>query len=369
MFQSLQTRSIIQSFFKLLFLLLCFVVIVSCGLSFGTKPASAQAFFESPQQFEVKEACNAVTSIRRQTEAVSLTVGASYKALGENKLPGATHTYIEVDGARKWVPLNCGNYLGDFANDGQNNIDSISFLPFFDTINNPIPFPGDRLVDITPPSPKLNDFDKAVATLCGLPGKRVTEIEFVDMMNRFPNVLKEIKNYTGGKVFASRPVLTSDPRYLRDLTEAWFSQAEGFNHIFCGEAIPGDDKIGGFHFSGRYLQLQEANLAGRLPGNLRNEEVEPGETYTMGVVMLVNGVETTDTKKGYGLTLSAEDILKIATKAFGDNPTSNSNSTACLLDVTDDGADFNAVFVRRRIGVRTFYPDATPDNSSAKCDI
>ncbi|MGA7981444.1 MAG: hypothetical protein WCA32_14650, partial [Chromatiaceae bacterium] len=59
--------------------------------------------------------------------------------------------------------------------------------------------------------------------------------------------------------------------------------------------------------------------------------------------------------------LSAEDILKVATRALAENPTSSASSTGCLLRVSDDDSDFPAIFVRRKSGIRSFYPDATPD--------
>ncbi|GAX38753.1 hypothetical protein [Nodularia sp. NIES-3585] len=42
-------------------------------------------------------------------------------------------------------------------------------LPFFDNINNPVPigFPRGQKLDITPPPPLLNSFDKAVLNICG----------------------------------------------------------------------------------------------------------------------------------------------------------------------------------------------------------
>ncbi len=65
--------------------------------------------------------------------------------------------------------------------------------------------------------------------------------------------------------------------------------------------------------------------------------------------------------RGYGLTLSAADLIKIITRAFAENPTSSNSSSGCLLDVTDGGVNFTTVFVRRAKGIRTFFPDATPD--------
>jgi hypothetical protein len=81
----------------------------------------------------------------------------------------------------------------------------------------------------------------------------------------------------------------------------------------------------------------------------------------MGVRMKVGSGLAESPVKGYGLTLSAEDILKVATRALAENPTSSASSTGCLLLVSDDDYDFPAIFVRRKNGIRTFYPDATPD--------
>ena len=71
--------------------------------------------------------------------------------------------------------------------------------------------------------------------------------------------------------------------------------------------------------------------------------------------------------KGYGLTLSASDMLKVVTRAFAENPSSGKDSTACLLPITDDGKSFTTVFVRRAAGIRTFYPDATPAHDDPAC--
>ena len=88
----------------------------------------------------------------------------------------------------------------------------------------------------------------------------------------------------------------------------------------------------------------------------------------MGVKMkAANGQFAQSPVKGYGLTLSGEDIFKAVTKAFADNPTTSQDSTACLLPITDDGRNFTNVFVRRATGIRTFYPDATPEKKDPNC--
>jgi len=161
-------------------------------------------------------------------------------------------------------------------------------------------------------------------------------------------------------VVAARGVRGATRDYLEDLTDAWFAIA-AFDHIFCGEPAANGGKIGGLHFHGRYLDLQKEGSACRM-SNYAQNEVVPGVIYTMGVMMKnASGTFVRDARKGYGLTTSAEDIFKIVTRAFAENPTTSSESTGCLLPVTDDGQRFTAVFVRRAAGIRTFYPDATPN--------
>ena len=74
------------------------------------QPAFAQALFPTPKDFTVTRACNAVRSIRKGSEPVALNVGETYPALGTNKTREASHAYINVNGDRKWVALNCGTF-------------------------------------------------------------------------------------------------------------------------------------------------------------------------------------------------------------------------------------------------------------------
>ena len=314
--------------------------------------AYAQVMFDTPRNFVVSEACEAYTSFRNETHPVALTIGQGYRALGENRTPGATHAYIEVNGERKWAAISCGGYEGAPVGPDQ-------CLPFFDDERNPVSLPPFGMVDVTPPAPEVMPLGEAVNAVCGTPGKKVSRDELKAMLSDHPEVLDRIQAYTGGRVYAGRPLPASREAYLEDLTDAWFA-IHGFDHIFCGEPKRGGS-IGGFHFRGRYLQLQQQGVACRMADNRDDEEVQPGSIYTVGVVMQVNGGIARNDVKGYGLTLSAEDIFKVATRAFVENPTESSSSTGCLLTVEDDGERFATVFVRRKSGIRTFYPDATPD--------
>lgn len=334
----------------------------------GALPAMAQDFFPAPRDFVIDKACDATRAIRTGADPVALEVGKSYPARGVNRPGNPSHAYIRVGNAEKWVALGCGHFAdgaqpspGGVADGGGGRpgkeAGDKQCLPFFDTVDNPEKL-GNGTADITPPPPVLNAFDKAVDNACGAPGKVVSEDEFKALMRAHPDVLERIRSFTGGQVFANRPAAGSADAYLADLTEAWF-KIEAFDHIFCGE-VDGRS-IGGLHFAGRYLQLQESGAACRMD-NFRQNEVVPGVIYTMGARMkTADGRFVQHSTKGYGLTMSAEDILKIATRAFKENPTSSTQSTGCLLSVTDDGKQFTTVFVRRQAGIRTFYPDATPN--------
>lgn len=338
--------------------------VLSCVCSLQ---ALAETRFPQPRKFRVEQDCEAYSSLKKQTNASALRVGSAYIAYAENKAANATHALIDVDNhnTNKWVALSCGHYA-----DTPNNANATpptetrtppanQCLVFFDNDNNPVKLKNGQPADITPPLPSLNAFDKAVDGVCGKAGKTVSANEFRDLLRTHPDVLKRIQSFTLGKVFADRPAASTTDAYLNELTEAWFN-VQGFNHIFCGEP-KANGPVDGLHFVGRYVQLQQSGEACRMD-NYRQNEVVPGVLYSMGMIVhLPNGGTARSSIKGYGFTLNAEDILKSATKAFSENPTASQSSTACLLPTTDDGKSFTSVFVRRYNGIRTFYPDATPD--------
>lgn len=359
---------------SLIISIICLLVLSLCSwLILPKKIALAQAFFDFPREFIINQSCNATTSIAGNNPT-PVNRGESYIALGQNRRSRATHAYIDLNGERKWINLRCGNYGGTIVTNPNPNPSpnpnprprEDQLLPFFDEETN---LENPRVggpADMTPPPPQLTQFDRDISNICGLPGHEVTREEFMTVMNNYPDVLSRIRESIGGEVYSNRPTPTTDAAFLEDLTDAWFGSGVGFQHIFCGEPSRGGN-IGGFHFAGHYLQLQEQGLASRVPRNSQREEVDPGVIYTLGVIMKVDGGTAQSNIKGYGYTLSAEDLLAFGTQAFHDNPTSRSDSQACLLNVEDDGHDFTMVFVRRSDGIRTFYPDATPDTSISDC--
>ncbi|ABA19758.1 conserved hypothetical protein [Trichormus variabilis ATCC 29413] len=234
-------------------------------------------------------------------------------------------------------------------------------LPFFDNENNPVPvnFPRGQQVDITPPPPQLNSFDQAVLQTCGSIGTKVSPNKFKELLSAYPNVLQRLQKVSGGELRQGRK---KKAQFLEDLTNIWF-QRKGFEHIFCGEIYNAND-IGGLHFSGRYLQLQNQGIGGRLPSNQRREEVVPGVIYTLGVVIKQGNRTVTDVIKGYGYLSNAEEMLVDATQAFKKQ---GNKEGACIYNVRDQetGKTFPTVFVRKGKAIITYYPDATPQG--ARC--
>jgi len=237
-----------------------------------------------------------------------------------------------------------------------------SLQPFFDRVNNPVnvAFPPGQKLDITPPPPQLNLFDKAVLRTCGSIGTKVRAESFKQLLSFYPDVLQKAQQLSGGEL---RPGRRSKSQFLEDLTAIWFNE-QGFEHIFCGEIYSAND-IGGLHFYGRYLQLQNERIGGRLPNNSQRGEVVPGIIYTIGVLLKQGELLVTDAIKGYAYVSNAQEILLNTTRAF---KTQENIEGACIFPVLDKetGNSFQAVFVKENNAIITFYPDATPTGKACK---
>ncbi len=240
-------------------------------------------------------------------------------------------------------------------------------LPFFDQENNPVivNVPRNQKVDITPVPPQLNAFDQKVLKTCGAFGSKVSTISIRRLLSESPEVVQQIKQTVGGELFSGR---RSEDQFRDDLVTIW-SDRNAFEHIFCGQ-VRGSNQIGGLHFVGRYLQLQNQGIAGRLPNNSKAEEVVDGEIYTLGVeVRQGDRVIARDSKKGYSYVSDAQEILIDATRAFKSFRNAADANRACLYTVRDSSAPpFEAVFVKTNRAIVTFYPDATPKPNEASCE-
>ncbi|MFN3359954.1 MAG: EndoU domain-containing protein [Pseudanabaenaceae cyanobacterium] len=328
--------------------------------------------------FQSTNTCRVASSIAGiSSSSKRLQNGTFYAitAFNQQTNPAAsTHVQLNNGGVLDWTAISgCGNVIQVASSSTPSPTPTPTPAPgggipgtgpFFDTINNPENNAFGGNVDPTPPPPTLTAFDREMAAICGAPGTAVSATTFKNAMKKYPAELNRIMQFTGYRVFGNRPAQYTNPdQYLDQLAAAWFDpNTKGFDHIFCGEPEPGG-KVGGLHFHARYLDLQEKGLAGRLLNNSSKQEIVPGVIYTIGVRMRnASGGISESAIKGYGYTLSAEDLLKFVTKAFRDNPSSNTaSSDGCILDVTDDGKNFKTMFFRRASGIRTFYPDATPE--------
>jgi Bacterial EndoU nuclease len=229
--------------------------------------------------------------------------------------------------------------------------------PFFDRVNNPEyhAFPPGRAVDSTPPPPPLSEFDRDVLQVCGRLGDRVWVEDFRSLLKAHPKVLAKISAAVDGEIFPGR---RQPEDFLADLTEIWFRRG-GFQHIFCGSLHHG--KLKGMHYVGRYLQLQEQGLAGKLPDNYHQEEIIEGAVYTIGVLIDDGHRLLVDRRTGYALLTDALELLIAATLAF---KTHTQERGVCTFPVRDTDSDqtYEAVFVKEDRAIITFYPDVTPEN-------
>lgn len=230
--------------------------------------------------------------------------------------------------------------------------------PFFDRIDNPEfqQFPQGEVVDMTPLPPDLSPFDCDVLQVCGNLGNRARVEDFQALLIAYPQVLERLKIAVKGEIFPGR---NTDAEFLTDLTKIWFDR-HGFEHIFCGNIHHG--KLKGMHYVGRYLQLQEQGLAGKLPDNQQQEEAIAGVVYTLGVLVKYGDRFIFDRRNGYALVTDAVELLIAATVAFKKTTRQRSVYTFPVVDV-DSGHTYTAVLVKEDNAIVTFYPDATPSTS------
>jgi hypothetical protein len=315
----------------------------------------AAAYVEISGVFIADDRCQALDSIRRETNPGNvLTVPSqSYTVRALNREDG-DFVHVDVPNALprlRWVSLACGE-LFRRADEPQRPDEpdehATGFVPFFDT--------DDRPNDPTPRPPSLNAFDRAMLEVCGDWGGRPTRATFraaLDQPSLAADVDRIYQALDGGVVGPRRELA----RFKDELASVWFDEA-GFRHVFCGE--PSGGTIGGLHFVGRYLQMQERGWGG-LASRCNSTEIAP-PVYTFGVrYRIPRGGLRTACPKGYALNLDASEILIEATKAFKLMLPRTSGKAMCLHKVAEaNGRPYLAVFVIKNGAVRTFFPDASP---------
>ncbi len=350
--------------------------------------ASIQAQVRAKGTFTATKACPAQRAIDGENPGnVMLTVGDRYETVGFNSAR-RTHVQLIIVGAtpnRRWVSVECGTFepaeptsdrVPDRPSNGRpskHRQREVALFPFFDTQRNPILVDNDSIPrDISPLPPKLEPFDRKILQLCGSSfNAPVSESDFKRLLTFYPDVVRKLKQATNGEL---KPNRRSDAQFIDDLGAIWFGQ-KGFKHIFCGELDKGDS-IGGLHFYGRYLEFQEKGIAGRVDrlsdGRDAKAEVIDGSVYSFGTAIKQGDrIIAQHPIKGYSYVSNAQEMLIDATRAFKlFNVPDSPESQACLITITDPNAQpFRAVFVKKAGAIRTFYPDATPDeDNTPPCD-
>jgi Bacterial EndoU nuclease len=313
----------------------------------------AMAFEPIEGSFMATASCEAFTSLRKRSNPgeVRLEAGTDYRAVGLNR-PDGPWVQLDLPDAsprQRWVERACGELAGVAA--PAKGGSQAGFLPFFDEED------GGRL-DPAPPPPPLLPLDAAVLDVCGDWGSRPGPREFRAMLDGEEVALQVLAVFEALEHRVDGRELELEA-FKDRLTEVWFEE-DGFTHVFCGE--PGHEGIGGLHYRARYLELQEAGLAGRLEEPACRAEIAP-PVYTLGVrYRLADGGMGEDCPKGYAYDLDATGLLIEATEAFAAARQQNARAEACLGEVRQGEEDegYLAVLVFSQAGIRTFYPDASP---------
>jgi hypothetical protein len=317
----------------------------------------ATASVEISGSFVAGERCQALDSIRRETNPgnVQTVPGRSYRARALNKRDG-DYVHIEIPDAVpriRWVKVDCGTLdrKGREPQRGDEARRDSGFAPFF--------VEGGTDHSPTPPPPRLNGFDEAMLKVCGDWGSRPKQATFraaLDEPAIAPDVERIYQALDGGVLGPRREL----PQFKDELAAVWFGE-DGFRHVYCGE--PSGGTIGGLHFAGRYLQMQQEGWGG-LATRCNSSEIAP-PIYTIGVrYRIPRGGHRTACPKGYALNLDASEILVEGTKAFKLLLARASGKSMCLFKVAEPNVrEYLAVFVIKNRAVRTFYPDASP-----RCD-
>ena len=240
------------------------------------------------------------------------------------------------------------------VNQQSENQHTVKCEPFFD---------HDSKTSAAPEPPIMTNFGNGIVRACGAIGGKVSSHEFEALINDNWNSLS--------KLYPTDWSILPRDEIIAKLKQIWLTQG-GFNHVFCGDWD--DGLIGGLHFRGRYLQLQNEGEA--CYKESPDEEIIDDKIYTIGVVSK-DGSNRHD-KKGYALKQSALDLFSLGITAF-EYCNSNANwepyksnfDKVFYINDTDEKVDYQVIckakdpFDKLTYGILTIYPDATPNKSAA----
>jgi hypothetical protein len=323
---------------------------------------AAMASYPVEGRFVAERACPAFQSFRRETNpgSVILRVGHEYEAISLNR-EGGDHILLDIETAtpsRRWVALTCGRLVSGnraaAALPGPADVAAAPaavghlMRPFFDHRD-------DGAGDPTPRPPQLDAFDRAVLDLCGEWGSRPSRAGFRQMLGH-PELAEDVAKLRDELDDAVRGPPLSPAQFIDELTALWFAE-DGFRHVFCGE--PGEERLGGLHFKGRFLQMQERGWGGM--ATCGQSEVDP-PIYTIGVAFVTpSGQLERACPKSYSNMLGARALLVEATKAFRAQRANRPGEAMCVHQIArSESRRYQAVLVSRAGAIRTFYPHASP---------
>lgn len=342
-------------------------LLIACAIGSLWGAGDVTASYPVEGRFLAERACPAFQSFRRETNpgSVKLAVGRVYEAVSLNR-QGGDHVLLEIETAspsRRWVALTCGRLdtgseaaaappVAVTASDPTVSDPAVSsanpFRPFFDRDDG-------GAADPTPHPPSLDAFDRAVLDLCGEWGSRPSRSAFRQMLDR-PGLAADVSALRDELDHAVRGRSLSPARFADELTALWFAE-DGFRHVFCGE--PGEDRLGGMHFKGRFLQMQERGWGGL--ASCERSEIDP-PIHTIGVEFVTpSGELERACPKSYSNALGARALLVEATKAFRAQQANRPGEAMCVHEIArSESRSYHAVLVSRAGAIRTFYPHASP---------
>jgi hypothetical protein len=337
----------------------CFLIAVAAAAFSIVSGSAAEASYPIEARFTAEQACPAFQSFRRGTNpgGVVLQIAQDYPAVALNR-EGGDQVLLEIAGAepsRRWVGLTCGRLdtgsvtvAPSAAWFGAEMSGAASFRPFFDR-------DASGAGDATPLPPELGAFDRAVLDLCGEWGSRPSRTGFRQVLD-LPEIAEDVAAIRDALGSAVRGEALAPARFADELTALWFAE-DGFRHVFCGE--PGEDRLGGLHFKGRFLQMQERGWGGLAA--CERAEIDP-PIYTIGVEFLTpSGQRELACPKSYSSALDARALFIEATTAFRAQQIHRAGERMCLHRISKpQSRSHYAVLVSRSGAIRTFYPDASP---------
>ncbi|MBQ4874848.1 MAG: EndoU domain-containing protein [Rickettsiaceae bacterium H1] len=319
-------------------------VILVCCLLFLNTTAYSSSFLQ------VEGACSLYSNLETQENIgdVKSIPGKKYKIILSNTRKILQYLNVEVSDAypkNRWIERSCGTVKTDEQ-----------FMPFFVHDN---PKKNQQTF------PTITNFDKTALEQCGYWGKHVRRKDLESLFSGEPLLfLYEKLNHS---------VITKNAdveTFKKELTDIWV-KSNGFQHIICGE--PGhrrnnkNNQLGGLHYVGRYLELQDKNWGG-LNTNCKRQNIK-FPVYTIGIDFLTpNGNIHTKCPSGYNYQQSVSDIILKGTKAFkkarkNNNFSTNSRNAAC----TYNSAGMNYTFVTRNNAIVTFYSNLKPPRNNKDC--